>query len=511
MHRGAVLAVRLVEVMVVPAADAGLTMDEDTVRFAARLVGDSYMAQGSEAVRRRQKLARQLVEHRKLPAQGWDAQTLEWFLAETALLDSNNFVGNVGAGEREGRVACDLVRRRHFGLAHGIGRSGDVGAVQPKAAGSSLIYKLTVELVRDLVRRVLGMRHLRGVLVVPMATGMGLALVLQCLRHKRVKEDGATPRYVVWPRIDQATCLKCIQTAGFEPIVVPNKRDGDVVCTDLEAIERAIDEHGAENVLGVLSTTSCFAPRVPDDVEGIARICAARGVAHVINNAYGLQCSKCCHYVDEACRVGRVDAVVQSTDKNLMVPVGGCIITGPDASWIEVTLSKSYAGRASMSPILDVFLTLVSLGSDGYMALRKERISMLGPFQEMLEKLAAKHSERVLVTQKRNTISFALTLDSIVDVGDRSEASGRTLSEFGSMLFTRGVSGARVVAPGMTKTVAAIDFGHYGASFDEYPHAYVTVACAMGVRLEDLGVLNKRLDQTFTDFAKRRAKRAQAA
>ena len=27
--------------------------------------------------------------------------------------------GNVGVGEREGRVICDLVRRRHFGLTHG--------------------------------------------------------------------------------------------------------------------------------------------------------------------------------------------------------------------------------------------------------------------------------------------------------------------------------------------------------------------------------------------------------
>ena len=47
-------------------------------------------------------------------------------------MDSNNFVDNVGVGEREARVACDLVARRHFRLAHGIGRSGDVGAEQPK-------------------------------------------------------------------------------------------------------------------------------------------------------------------------------------------------------------------------------------------------------------------------------------------------------------------------------------------------------------------------------------------
>ena len=47
-------------------------------------------------------------------------------------MDSNNFVKSVGVGEREARVASPLVYRRHFGLAHGIGRSGDVAAEQPK-------------------------------------------------------------------------------------------------------------------------------------------------------------------------------------------------------------------------------------------------------------------------------------------------------------------------------------------------------------------------------------------
>lgn len=52
-------------------------------------------------------------------------------------MDSNNFPDNVGVGEREGRVACPLVARRHYGLAHGIGRSGDVAAEQPKVSGWS--------------------------------------------------------------------------------------------------------------------------------------------------------------------------------------------------------------------------------------------------------------------------------------------------------------------------------------------------------------------------------------
>lgn len=53
-------------------------------------------------------------------------------------MDSNNFLANVGVGEREARVASALVRRRHYGLAHGMGRSGDLTAEQPKAAGKHI-------------------------------------------------------------------------------------------------------------------------------------------------------------------------------------------------------------------------------------------------------------------------------------------------------------------------------------------------------------------------------------
>ena len=32
---------------------------------------------------------------------------------------------------------------------------------------------------------------------------------------------------------------------------------------------------------------------------------------HLVNNAYGLQSSKCCHLINEAIRVGRLDLFVQ--------------------------------------------------------------------------------------------------------------------------------------------------------------------------------------------------------
>jgi len=43
---------------------------------------------------------------RKWPEEGWDDTTIELFLADLAQMDSNNFPGNCGVGEREARFAC---------------------------------------------------------------------------------------------------------------------------------------------------------------------------------------------------------------------------------------------------------------------------------------------------------------------------------------------------------------------------------------------------------------------
>ena len=46
----------------------------------------------------------------------------------------------------------------------------------------------------------------------------------------------------------------------------------------------------------------------------------------------------------QAARIGRVDAFVQSTDKNFMVPVGGAIVAGFDEKFIDA-VSKTYPGE----------------------------------------------------------------------------------------------------------------------------------------------------------------------
>ena len=66
---------------------------------------------------------------------------------------------------------------------------------------------------------------------------------------------------MLWFRIDQKSCLKAVCAAGATPVPIENVLDGDELRTDVAALKAKLDELGAENVLCVLSTTSCFAPR----------------------------------------------------------------------------------------------------------------------------------------------------------------------------------------------------------------------------------------------------------
>ena len=475
-------------------------MNAENLKLASAFVNEGYVKQGGEAIKSRENLVKVLLSQRALPSRGWDEASVEHFLAELALMDSNNFKDAVGFGEREGRVYSQLVSRRHYRLGHGIGRSGDITAVQPKAAGSSLISQLTRCLALSAIKTA-GVRNAKAALVLPVATGMSIALTLMTLKAARRSEGPGSARYVLWPRIDQKACFKAIYTAGLTPVVIETVRSGsgDVVRTDLDALKNKIDElGGSEQILCVLSTTSCFAPRARDDVEAIARICKDAGIGHVINNAYGLIDSKCCHAVNQACRVGRVDAFVQSTDKNFMVPVGGAIVASPNKRFIA-SVGQNYPGRASMSPILDLFVTLLQMGLPGWKESLKNRADSVAMLTDALRNIAEKHGERMLDTAKLNNISFAITLSQVPDP-----------TALGAWLFKRGVSGARVVSPGAEKTIEETDFEHWGASLgtsgeggagDGYHVPYMTFAASMGMRVEEeVPRLCAKLDAALSKF-----------
>lgn len=298
------------------------------------------------------KSYRSLFINRRLPDSGWSDVQIQNLLFLFSILDTNNKSLATGAGdqgddeeirwcgvgEREGRVYSSLVAQRHFGLSHGMGRSGDITEPQPKAAGSSILVKLATLLCLDALRRGSGLNPkgpaTNGILL-PMCTGMSMALVLSSLRTVSSSSSSNKDKNIVlWSRIDQKSCFKAITSAGLTCVVVPTKMDGDQVVTDIQAMETALEEYG-DSVLAVITTTSCFAPRVPDSVDQVAKLCEKTNVNHVINNAYGLQCSKTTKLINRACVVGRVDAIVCSTDKNFLVPVGGAIVISPKKAVIE--------------------------------------------------------------------------------------------------------------------------------------------------------------------------------
>ena len=94
---------------------------------------------------------------------------------------------------------------------------------------------------------------------------------------------------MIWSRIDQKSCFKSILTAGLEPVVVELSKKGEELVTDLKAIREEVTRLGPDNVLAIMTCTryiaifllllisipsfSCFAPRGPDDLPGVAQIC----------------------------------------------------------------------------------------------------------------------------------------------------------------------------------------------------------------------------------------------
>ena len=130
--------------------------------------------------------------------------------------------------------------------------------------------------------------------------------------------------------------------------IEPLLQDQELV-TNMEAIENKIRELGDENILCIHSTISCFAPRRPDKIADIGKIAFQRDLPHIVNGAYFLtEClevllthnfsnflrllrkiKKARNLVQECAKSkgnSRIDAVVCSTDKNFLTPVGGSII-----------------------------------------------------------------------------------------------------------------------------------------------------------------------------------------
>jgi O-phospho-L-seryl-tRNASec:L-selenocysteinyl-tRNA synthase len=468
-------------------------MSEDKIEaLCSKYVKNTYIHQGRQNISHRNHILHHLLEQHKLPKDGLDDNTIEFILHELSTMDSNNFYSNIGVGEREGRVFSSLVHRRHYSFAHGIGRSGDLTEVQPKAAGSSLLYKLCNHLALEAIK-LAGVSAFTECTVIPLATGMTISLILTAIG---LKKDA---KIVLWSRIDQKSCFKAILAAGMHPIIIdPIIVDGRLE-TNIDTIQSAIIAYGSENILAIISTTSCFAPRQPDRIDDIAKLCSSHNIHHVINNAYGLQSMKISKLINRACVVGRVDAVVQSTDKNFLVPVGGAIICCSSSSFMA-SITSTYPGRANASPIIDLFITLLSMGENGYRKLLSYRATNFELLRQGVLEYAERYSGRLL-DSPGNEISIAVDLPFLSQSTSLSNATF-----FGSMLFQREVSGCRVIAmEGKEASINEYRFLNWGSHINHYPasRCYFTVAAAIGMKSEEIKDFLVRLDKITKKYQRK--------
>ncbi len=405
-----------------------------------------------------------IFEQRRIPEKGWKDSQIELLLSLLSMMDTDKDSKAACLGEREGRVASPAVSRLASGFHHGVGRSGDLAEAQPKAAGGTLMYFFANKLATDAMKR-FGVPNVKDAMVFPMATGMTLALALCAARNLTKGKE------VVYPQIDHKTPLKAISLAGLKEKIVEGEVFGDAVNVHTEKIEKAV----SENTAAILSTTTFFPPREPDRIKDIARIAQEKNVPHIINNAYGVQSREIMKLVRGAIDAGRVDAIIQSTDKNFLTPVGGAIVASPNQEFFDA-VAGIYAGRATAAPIAQFLAAVLSMGLRGYEELRTQQEENRKFLESSLKEVAEKHSQRILNVY--NPVSVAMTLQ------------GRNAKKIGKALYTARVNGAR-----------ALEKTDFGVCCPQYISSYINFDAGIGLQKEEIILAAERLDAVLKTVA----------
>ena len=410
------------------------------------------------------KPIKRLFEQRTLPKDGWSDESIRLLLKVLSSMDTDKDPKAARIGEREARIASPLVSELAAGFNHGVGRSGVLIDPQPKAAGGSLMYQIANRLATDVLKK-FGIENISGAYIIPLATGMSIGLAL------KVTRDLTGGQEVVYPRIDHKSPLNGISLVDLQPKIIQCKLDGDAVISDPNDVEAAINEHTS----AILTTTTFFPPRQPDDVISIAKIAKEKRIPHVINNAYGVQSPVIMKMIRSAIFKGRVDAIIQSTDKNFLCPVGGSIIAGPDEEFLK-RVAHSYAGRATAAPVVQFLAAILSLGENGYRELIQQQNECYNLLKTRLEETAEKHGERLLKVDSTTAVAMTIT-------------EPRIAHKLGAQLYTSRVTGPR----GLPKADST-----FGTCYDTYPTQYLTINAAIGVEKKDINTTVKRLDELLS-------------
>ncbi len=442
-------------------------MDPDEIdRILDKTIPENMVRRGRTTIDAFLAPVRDVLNRRVFPEKPLTDSQIDIMLKLLSSMDTDKDPEAVRVGEREARVLSPYVENLAAGFNHGVGRSGQLNMPQPKAIGASIMQQVANTVALDAIRK-LGLSNCRAGLVTPLSTGMSIALVLGGLR----RELGV--QRVLYPRIDHKSPQRGISFAGLEEVSIPTLLNDDAVVVDMGALESTISKTKS---CAVLSTTTFFPPRESDPVKEIAKLCADHDVPLIINNAYGVQSSNIMQSIRSAIDAGRVDAIVQSSDKNFLSPVGASIIVAPDSKTLEMT-SDTYAGRASAAPIVQTLASLLALGHKSYKSLQKEQEVNISLLRDKLEELATSINQRVL--QVQNYIACAITMDN-VDV-----------KELGARLYNDRVTGPR-----------AVPRGSYGSSIDNYPHSYLVMNAAIGARKIDVEQATTKLYKEASTVSK---------
>ena len=213
-------------------------------------------------------------------------------------------------------------------------------------------------------------------------------------------------------QVDHKSPKKGVEFIGGKLLVVPgrfgnNHWSQEGVCISHEDLEKLYNKH-LDKIGAIISSSAFFAPRVPDNLKKIAKFAKEQNLVHIVNNAYGIQSSILISYLRSAVDAGRVDAIVQSTDKCFLTPVGGAVITSPSLEIIG-NISHSYAGRASAVPVLHLLVSLLSMGKNGYMKLMEAQQRARELLYSQMSALAREYNEHLI--NCANPVSCALSLD----------------------------------------------------------------------------------------------------
>ncbi len=412
-----------------------------------------------------------LFEQRNVPKKPWSDDQIEFLLHTLSNMDTDKDSDAARVGEREARIVSKLHLQTSAGFCHGIGRSGFLTAPQPKAPGGSIMYEISNYLARDILRNY-GLPNIKKAVIVPLCTGMSLSLSLGALRPEWKNNDSDIKRTVLVPQIDHKSLLKSIELVGLRTKIIKGKIFGDAVRIPFEDIEASLDD----DCYAIVSITSFFPPREPDNIKEISKLAKEKDLIHIVINAYGVQSPEWMKLIRSAIDAGRIDAIIQSTDKNFLTPVGGALIASPFTENIT-KISQAYAGRASATPVVNFLISMLSIGIDGYHKMIEEQKQNRKLLEEKITEVAQKINERVLKIY--NPVAVALSLENLEE---------EQLFALGGALYNLRVTGPRVYNP---KEKA------FGTCCENYHTPYIVMNAAIGSKTKDITFAVERFEKAY--------------